>query len=534
VIVFLLGVALLLPSVWSEASPSDKDEYWRSLRTPLEMLERESWVTPWLDGEPRLRKPPLVYWAILLSYRTLGVHLLAARLWIVLSGAGLAVCSLLIYRELFGKGGVLAGGITLATAGVAVLGRMALLDIPLAFFTSLAVFFGLRWGRTGRPSWILLSAAVLGLSFLVKGPIGIALFALAVVSGLSIFGRWRFAFSRTHQIMGALVLLLAVCIPWPLAMWLQWPDFLEIVMEEMVGERKLGSIPLASAPAVVGGALLLVFPWIPVFIVAVVRSFDRGDAAYRQNLWLLLWILASAIALISMRSFERYTAPLLPAMCVLCARCLEDVPQSWRRGLLVFSVALTAVVAAPLCVFCLWFGVGAPFAVVGLGLAAGAVWLAVRGSAAPVLVGAVASLLTALLGGVYPSLGMNSLPPNLGEIVGEMPVAVYHHSRPAMLSMRVGRSAVRFHPSHAEDHRRLAGFDGFVFVNGGESADFEDLAADLGVAWERAGEMKILEGSGGRIGPKWANLDHWIDAVKSRSLDGLCSAYLFYRTHPRR
>jgi hypothetical protein len=56
---FLLGVLVTAPSIWSEASFTDKDEYWRTFRTPLEMLGHRSYLTPWLNGEPRLVKPPL-------------------------------------------------------------------------------------------------------------------------------------------------------------------------------------------------------------------------------------------------------------------------------------------------------------------------------------------------------------------------------------------------------------------------------------------------------------------------------------------
>ena len=145
IIVFAVGILLLLPCIWSETSVTGQDEYWLSLRTPMEALERGTWFTPWVNGEPRLRKPPLLYWAIILSYKFLGINLFAARIWGVLSGAGLAMCSCLLYRALFRKGGILAGLITLATIAVAVEGRRAMLDLPFAFFTSMARLHTSLW-----------------------------------------------------------------------------------------------------------------------------------------------------------------------------------------------------------------------------------------------------------------------------------------------------------------------------------------------------------------------------------------------------
>jgi len=39
-IVFAVGILLLVPCIWSETSVTGQDEYWLSLRTPIETLER--------------------------------------------------------------------------------------------------------------------------------------------------------------------------------------------------------------------------------------------------------------------------------------------------------------------------------------------------------------------------------------------------------------------------------------------------------------------------------------------------------------
>src|SRR5256885_2539828 len=58
-----------------------------------EMLARQDWITPTLDGKPWLEKPALYYWQAMLAYRIFGVSDWAARLpsagyavFIVLSG----------------------------------------------------------------------------------------------------------------------------------------------------------------------------------------------------------------------------------------------------------------------------------------------------------------------------------------------------------------------------------------------------------------------------------------------------------------
>ncbi|HEB52839.1 MAG TPA: hypothetical protein ENI87_06265, partial [bacterium] len=78
---FCCCVLLLLPSIWSPCSITGQDEYWLSFRTVLEMQERGEWLTPYVNGEVRLQKPPLLYWLMRLSFLAFGSNLFAARIW---------------------------------------------------------------------------------------------------------------------------------------------------------------------------------------------------------------------------------------------------------------------------------------------------------------------------------------------------------------------------------------------------------------------------------------------------------------------
>ena len=530
-LVFAFGVLLLLPSIWSETSVTDPDEYWRSLRTPLEMLERGSWLTPWLDGQPRLRKPPLLYWAILLNYTLFGVSLLAARIWGVLCGAGLALCSCLIFRELFNGSGVPAGLITLASVGVAYQSRIAMLDVPLGLFTALAVLFALRWGRTGRWRWILFSAASLGGSFLVKGPVGFVFFAAAAVPALWVYRRWRFVLSRMPQLMGGLALLVAICLPWPLAMWVRWPHFSEIVGQELAA-RHLGDLSAGFPLAVLGGAVGLVFPWSPVLVAAAARALGRArDPMAREERWLVAWYLGGTIPFFFMRTFEWYLIPMVPAMGVLCANWLRDAPESSRGILMRLSLLMAAAGASVLCVLFLWFGLGPALVAFCLCLVGTILWIAFTRPDSSVGMGAVAMLLTGLLGGMYPSLGVNALPADLRRVIGPAPVAVYGSDQPVMLSVHLGRNVVPMGSQDAEGRLSLQRHAGFIFIE--EDGEFVGVAKALGLRSERVGEFKTLYWRGSRLGRKDATLEDWKTAIRTRSLEGLRSRIRFYRTSPQ-
>ena len=534
VIIFIIGVLLLFPCIWCETSITGQDEYWLSFRTPMETFAHDSWFTTWVNGEPRLKKPPLLYWAILLSYKLLGINLFAARIWGVLSGAGLAVCSLLIYRELFKKSGILAGLITLATLTVAIEGRRAMLDLPLTFFTAMALFFAIKWGKSGRQGWILLSGFSLGLSFLVKGPVGIILFAVASLSALFVFRKWAFLASNWAQVFWASVLLLAVSLPWPIVMAYTWPNFLQIINGE-VAARGIGTVHIGSPFSTIGGAFGLVFPWSLILFAALIRSiwhFREGKG--KKDLWLTAWFFGCIIPFIFIRSFARYMTPLIPAASVLCTNWLEEFTGRWRTGLLRVSISLLALASASFCLFFIWFGLGVPMAVLSLMVVGLMLWITFSKKDVRVVAGTVAVLLTLMMGGLYPSLGVNAIPSDLDEIVGQRPVAAYNSSQPSMLSIRLKRSAIRIRSSNKDDLRTLRNLDGFIFVRESDVKGFEALADKSGIFHKKAGQFKTFYSRQAwiRFAREDATAHDWKEAVEKRSLARLRPTILYYRVKP--
>lgn len=532
-LIFLLGVLLLLPRIWCETSITGQDEYWLSFRTPMETLERGEWFTPWVNGEPRLKKPPLLYWAILLTYKLFGINLFAARIWGVLSGAGLAMSACLLYRELFKKSGMLAGLITLATISVAIEGRRAMLDLPLAFFTSMAVYFAIGWGRSGRQGWILLAAVFLGLSFMVKGPVGIVLFAVGAFSALFVFGKWSFALSHWSQIALSFALLLAVCLPWPLTMAYLWPDFFEIVDRE-IAARHLGAVHFGAPFSTLGGALGLIFPWSLILIAALMHSIGHGKVtAGRGDLWLSVWFLGCVVPFFFLEAFARYMTPIVPAACVLCASWLERYEGKWKGALLGISMSLMALIAIPFCLFIIWFGHGVLIGLVCLLFVGLMLWVTFAIGDMRLVALSVVLLLALIMGGLYPSLGINAMPADLDEIVGASQVAAYNGSQPSMLSIRLKRSAIRMRSFDKEDMRRLKRFKGFVFMKGADAKGFEDLAKELGIHFQKAGQFKSFYSREAwiRFVREDATLDDWERAIKTHSLADLMPTICYYRVN---
>ena len=530
-IVFLIGMCLLLPSIWSETSITGQDEYWLSFRTPMETLEHGGWFTPWVNGEPRLKKPPLLYWAIMLTYKIFGIGPFSARIWGVFSGAALAAFACLLYRELFRKSGLLAGLITLGTLTVAIEGRRAMLDLPLALFTAMGVYYALKWGKTGQMPWILLSALSLGLSFLVKGPVGIILFVVAAFSALWVFGKWQFLMTHWIQVIIALVLMMAVILPWPLAMSHLWPEFSRVLDNE-VAARGIGTLHVGSSFSTLGGAFGLVFPWSLILFAGLVYALRHArHPSGRIDLWLCAWFFGCVVPFFFIRGFARYMTPLIPAACVLCASWLNQSDGAVKKVLLRISMTLLGLVAVLFCLFFIWFKVGVPAAIVSLAAVGLMLWLTYSGKDDRTIAISVGLLLMLLMGVLYPSLRINAMPENLDAIVGSSPVASFDSSQPSMLSIRLKRSARRIRSSSRADLNRLKTFKGFVFMRASEAPSFEAHAKKLGVGFERAGKFKTFFSRQAwiRFAREDATTKDWKNALKTRTLEDLKPTILYYR-----
>src|SRR5271157_538795 len=182
---------------------------------PCEMNHSGDYVTPHLKGTVYLEKPPLCYWATALSFKIFGENEFSSRLFSALCAWG---CILLVYRMgafFHGeKTGFYAAAILTTSLFPFAIGRLDILDMPLAFFVSVAVWFGYRYfsdGGYGKKN-IYLFYLFCALAFLTKGLIGIVFPSGIVIMWLIFAGRWR-EILRLFSPAG-IIIFLAVAGPW--------------------------------------------------------------------------------------------------------------------------------------------------------------------------------------------------------------------------------------------------------------------------------------------------------------------------------
>jgi 4-amino-4-deoxy-L-arabinose transferase-like glycosyltransferase len=213
-LLILLPAALLYPCMTFHLLEPDEGRY---AEIPREMLVRGDWVVPRLQGEPYLDKPPLLYWLVMLSYRVYGVHAWAARLVPAIAVHGTILLSYLFGRRLLGERAAFRGALLLTLApGLTGMGRLLTMDGLLTFWVTLAIF-------SGWYGWSFVCAMACGFGVLTKGPVAVML----VVPPLVVH-RWLFTGTldlRWRHVLTFLAVILAVNLPWYVAVWVEQPEF---------------------------------------------------------------------------------------------------------------------------------------------------------------------------------------------------------------------------------------------------------------------------------------------------------------------
>jgi 4-amino-4-deoxy-L-arabinose transferase-like glycosyltransferase len=222
-VLLVLPAVLLYPCLSFHLFEPDESRY---AEIPREMLQRGEWVVPYLQSEPYLDKPPLLYWLIEASYAVFGVQVWAARLVPALAVHGCVLLAYLIGRRSLGEKAAFWGALGLGLApGFLTMGRLLLMDSLLTLWTTLALLsaFEAVRGQRLRWSWWLLASVACGLGILTKGPV-----ALVLLLPPLWLQRWLTGsgcrVGRAGALMFVLVVL-AVTLPWYVAMSLRVPAF---------------------------------------------------------------------------------------------------------------------------------------------------------------------------------------------------------------------------------------------------------------------------------------------------------------------
>ena len=524
-LLFVLAVLVLCLGIWEPTGLTGKDEFYLGLRTPLEMLRDDHWLVPFLDGVPRIKKPPLLYWLGRASYELFGVSLVSARMIVVLFGGLLVVATAAIARRLSGERetGTVAALILLGMLGLATESRRFMLDIPVAALSATAFWLLLIWSERPRWPWLTGVSLLLAAAFLIKGPIALivcgsgllALLATRPATRQLILERWPVWLLH-------LLLLATLALPWFFIVRQLYPAAAEAAFAGEIESRQFFQPNLNALL----GLFSIGLPWIFVF-VAHLGTRWREDAPLRRLL--LFWLLAATLPFLLIRAFDRYLVGSLVPLAIFLA-CL--LPQ--LRNRMPFRLGMLAALLPGLALgaFAAWFGLGGWYWLLAPALYLAWSWWRDRGLghllAAPII------YWTALLALLFPALGINAVPAEVVELGRRQPVVFFEGPQPAMLAILSGQPHRQYRDlgSHAA---ALARAGTPVFAESGDVALLQEKLAALGYRATPLGSYLTLasHGSGLRFARNGAGAPEWQAALTSRSLEPLQTRIEWFRIEAR-
>ena len=232
----LLGV-ILISTMWGMGSYGLYEPHEAHFAgVGREMLTRNDWITPHLNGGRYLTKPPLLYWMVATSYSIFGIAEGAARLPLSLIGFSGILLAWQWARQLWGIRAARAAAVMLTVSfGWYIFSHQLMIDALLSviflaqLYTLWRALCADRAQSGGTRRWWLLFHASTGLSIMAKGPLGLG-FAILMLLACAIWLRdWRL-FLRCHPVLG-LAIMIVIVAPWATLIEMRNPGYLRYVIE---------------------------------------------------------------------------------------------------------------------------------------------------------------------------------------------------------------------------------------------------------------------------------------------------------------
>jgi 4-amino-4-deoxy-L-arabinose transferase-like glycosyltransferase len=381
--VLIAGIVLFLPGLGS-LPPIDRDES-RFAEASRYMLESGEWIIPRVEGQPRLNKPPLIYWLQAASVWICQPEWSPEHggIWAYRLPSALAACGVILLTCRLGTSmftpsvGVWAALLLGSSMVLMVDGRQARADEVLLLSVMLSQFALWRiWDQAQQKQavrwWLpVLLWSALGAGILTKGPVAPAITGLTIAS--LCVGTHEFRWLKSLRIGSGLGLVAMIVSPW---VWMaanevgwarlgdQW--YREVFVRASTAQEGHGGWP---------GSFLLLLPvlfWpgsltlIPLIRHAWRRGMPgRNRLPRRAELFCLAWFVPGLLIFeLAGTKLPHYILPVFPPLALLAARSLFAVRQGWSwvtatyvgRFSLWGWLALTQAVGVGPLIALAWFG----------------------------------------------------------------------------------------------------------------------------------------------------------------------------------
>jgi len=275
--IILIALAALLHVAtigWGDLYNETDSQYAGAAR---EMIESHQWLLPTNDSLPRLQKPPLLYWVILLCYKIFGSNEAAARLPIALAIVATVAFTFLIGERLRDYWhGFLAGLIYLSSCGTFLLGRIIMPEPVFSAFVAGGMFCAIcgYQRRQHRGVWFASFWICAALACLTKSILGLV-YLITILSLLGIFYREaRLRFRALFHWHHVLIFLLIVA-PWYIWAARHFPGVLHRLVNNDWLKPILGNDDDVPRLQFIGLHFAWWFPWLFVVIPGMIFAWRR-------------------------------------------------------------------------------------------------------------------------------------------------------------------------------------------------------------------------------------------------------------------
>jgi 4-amino-4-deoxy-L-arabinose transferase-like glycosyltransferase len=335
----LFGVSLLLFIFWAQAfSVTDPVESNYAL-TAKEMVTSGDWISPRIYGKVWYDKPVLIYWLLALAMKAFGYTELGIRLVPAFAGAGgVALIYWFVAKVRNEKTGLLAAALLATSFQYFIIAKLLITDSLLFTFDAAALvcfYLGSVNYQGAAKRWYLLSYPCLGLAVLTKGPVGVLLPGVIVLTFLI----WRKKWSELRQMrLGiGLLLFVIVALPWYFLMYMRHGqaflgtffgihNYLRATVSEHPRDNVIYYYPLLFVASTL--------PWTGVCFAGLGAGFNQCRRQHDLSLFLMIWAGVFVVFYSLMATkYPTYTFPILFPVVVLTAYYFEESLEQNKSGL---------------------------------------------------------------------------------------------------------------------------------------------------------------------------------------------------------
>jgi len=322
------------------------------VQTAKEMARHNTWLTPYLFGAPQFEKPVLLYWLLRITFVIFGISSFSARFFPALFAAigviAVYFLSLLGFRN--EKKAFIVSLVLMSSGFYVGLARTVFTDMVFSVFILLSLlsfFWGYSVEKNKGPG-ISLFFFFSALAVLTKGPLGILLPFLIVVSFLFIRKELKYPFCK-YSLWGIFIFV-AVAVPWYLFMINKYGSafigeffyndhFRRFIEAEHAGNDKWYFYPFATIGCI--------FPWSLYAVASLVYLFlNLRKNALPIHVFLACWIgIVFAVFQSAHSKLTSYVFPFFPALAMITGDFIYEkiTLKSYRRIFYGISLAMVFI-----------------------------------------------------------------------------------------------------------------------------------------------------------------------------------------------